>query len=168
MTYDWELRLPALDLLCGYYYDTEQSELFEHTKEELEKWAESVEASIEECDFIQPTDHFTTHDKEPGEILAGLDQLAQYKEIANAYLVRKQITSIPERKQYVLGLELNLPKGTDLDEAEEALYEKYINGLGEFEDTCVIILNDKKDLRKSLLSVESSLIYSVEDKEQAS
>lgn len=168
MSYDWELRLPALDLLCGYYYDTEQSELFEQTREELEKWAELVEASNEECDFIQPTDNFTAHDKDPEEILAGLEQLAQYREIAHAYLVRKQIKAIPERKQYVLGLELNLPKGTDLDEAEEALYEKYMNGLGEFEDTCVIILNDKKDLRKSLLSVESSRIYSLEDKEQAS
>ena len=102
------------------------------------------------------------------EILAGMNQLAQFREITKAYLVRKQITSIPERKQYVLGLDLTLPKSTDLDEAEEALYEKYINGLGEFEDTCVIILNDKKDLRKSLLRVENSLVYSVEDKEQAS
>lgn len=168
MSYDWELCLPALDLLCGYYYETEQSELFEQTREELEKWAETVEASNEECDFIQPTDHFTTHDKETEEILAGMNQLAQYTEITNAYLVRKQLTSIPERKQYVLGLDLALPKNTDLDEAEEALYEKYINGLGEFEDTCVIILNDNKDLRKSILSVDNALIYTVTDKEQAS
>ncbi len=168
MSYDWELRLPALDLLCGYYFETEQSELFEQTREELEKWEEIVEASNEECDFIQPTDHFTTHDKERKEILAGMNQLAQYREITKAYLVRKQITSIPERKQYVIGLELALPKGTDLEEAEAALYEKYMNGLGEFEDSCVIILNDKKDLRKSMLSVENSLIYSISEKEQAS
>ncbi|WLR54698.1 M48 family metallopeptidase [Mesobacillus subterraneus] len=168
MSYDWELRLPALDLLCGYYYETEQSELFENTREELEKWEEIVEASNVECDFIQPKDHFITHDKDSRELLAGINQLAQYKEITTAYLVRKQLASIPERKQYVLGLDLSLPKSTDLDEAEEALYEKYINGLGEFEDTCVIILNDKKDLRKSMLSVENSLIYSVSDKEQAS
>ena len=168
MSYDWELRLPALDLLCGYYYETEQSELFEQTREELEKWEEIVEASNEECNFIQPTDQFTTHDKATEEILAGMNQLAQYREITKAYLVRKQITSIPERKQYVLGLDLTLPKSTDLDEAEETLYEKYINGLGEFEDTCVIIINDKKDLRKSLLNVENSLIYSVHDKEKAS
>lgn len=167
-SYDWELRLPALDLLCGYYYETEQSDLFEKTRAELEKWEELVEASNEECDFIQPTDRFITHDKEREEILAGMNQLAQYREIAKAYLVRKQLTSIPERKQYVLGLDLQLPKSTDLDEAEEALYEKYVNSLGEFEDTCVIILNDKKDLRKSMLSIEDSLIYSVEDKEQAS
>jgi Zn-dependent protease with chaperone function len=167
-SYDWELRLPALDLLCGYYYETEESDLFEQTREELEKWEEIVEASDEECDFIQPTDHFTTHDKERKEILAGLNQLAQYREITKAYLVRKQITSIPERKQYVIGLDLALPKGTDLEEVESALYQKYINGLGEFEDSCVIILNDKKDLRKSMLSVENSLIYSIIDKEQAS
>lgn len=167
-SYDWELRLPALDLLCGYYYETEQSDLFEQTREELEKWEEIVEASNEECDFIQPTDHFTTHDKERKEILAGMNQLAQFREITKAYLVRKQITSIPERKQYVIGLDLALPKGTDLEEAEAALYEKYINGLGEFEDSCVIILNDKKDLRKSILSIDDSLIYSVSDKEQAS
>jgi Zn-dependent protease with chaperone function len=168
MSYDWELRLPGLDLLCGYYYETEQSELFEKTREELEKWEEIVEASNEECDFIQPKDRFITHDKESKEIIAGMNQLAQYKEVTNAYLVRKQLNSIPERKQYVLGLDLSLPKSTDLDEAEEALYEKYINGLGEFEDTCVIILNDKKDLRKSMLSVENSLIYTVEDNEQVS
>lgn len=168
MSYDWELRLPALDLLCGYYYETEQSELFEKTRAELENWEEIVEGSNEECDFIQPTDHFITHDKERKEIQAGINQLAQYREITKAYLVRKQLTSIPERKQYVLGLDLTLPKSTDLDEAEAALYEKYVNGLGEFEDTRVIILNDKKDLRKSMLSVENSLIYSVEDKEQAS
>lgn len=168
MSYDWELRLPGLDLLCGYYYETEQSELFEKTREELEKWEEIVEASNEECDFIQPKDRFITHDKESKEIIAGMNQLAQYKEITNAYLVRKQLNSIPERKQYVLGLDLSLPKTTDLDEAEEALYEKYINGLGEFEDTCVIILNDKKDLRKSMLNVENSLIYTVEDNEQVS
>jgi Zn-dependent protease with chaperone function len=168
MSYDWEVRLPALDLLCGYYYETEQSDLFEQTREELEKWEEIVEASNEECDFIQPTDHFTTHDKERQEILVGMNQLAQYREITKAYLVRKQITSIPERKQYVIGLELALPKDTDLEEAEAALYEKYMNGLGEFEDSCVIILNDKKDLRKSMLSVENSLIYSISDKEQAS
>ncbi|WP_226678406.1 M48 family metallopeptidase [Mesobacillus jeotgali] len=168
MSYDWELRLPGLDLLCGYYYDTEQSELFEKTRDELVKWEEIVEASNEECDFIQPTDHFITHDKNSKEILAGINQLALYKEITNAYLVKKQLTSIPERKQYVLGLDLSLPKSTDLDEAEEALYEKYINNLGEFEDTCVIILNDKKDLRKSLINVGNSLIYSVSDTEQAS
>lgn len=168
MSYDWELRLPGLDLLCGYYYDTEQTALFEQTREELEKWEAIVEASNEECEFIQPADHFIIHDKESKEILAGTNQLAQYKEITDAYLVRKQLTSIPERKQYVLGLDLSLPKSTDLDEAEEALYEKYINGLGEFEDTCVIILNGKKDLRKSILSVDGSLIYSVTDKEQAS
>jgi Zn-dependent protease with chaperone function len=167
-SYDWELRLPALDLLCGYYYETEQSDLFEQTREELEKWEEIVEASNEECDFIQPTDHFTTHDKVRKEILAGMNQLAQFREITKAYLVRKQITSIPERKQYVIGLDLALPKGTDLEEAEAVLYEKYINGLGDFEDSCVIILNDKKDLRKSILSVEDSLIYSISDKEQAS
>ncbi len=168
MSYDWELRLPGLDVLCGYYYETEQTELFEKTRVELEKWDQLVEASNEECDFIQPKDRFITHDKERQEILAGMNQLAQYKEITHAYLVRKQLNSIPERKQYVLGLELSLPKSTDLDEAEEALYEKYIHGLGEFEDTCVIILNDKKDLRKSLLNVENSLIYTVEDNEQAS
>jgi Zn-dependent protease with chaperone function len=168
MSYDWELRLPGLDLLCGYYYETEQSELFEKTRQQLEEWDQLVEASNEECDFIHPKDRFITHDKESKEILAGINQLAQFKEISNAYLVRKQLTSIPERKQYVLGLELSLPKSTDLDEAEEALYEKYMNGLGEFEDTCVIILNDKKDLRKSMLKIEDSLIYSVSDKEQAS
>lgn len=168
MSYDWELRLPGLDLLCGYYYETEQSELFEKTREELESWEEIVEASNEECDFVQPTDHFVTHDKGTEEIHAGINQLSQYKEITRAYLVRKQLASIPERKQYVLGLDLALPKSTDLNEAEDALYEKYMNGLFEFEDTCVIILNDKKDLRKSMLSVENPLIYSGADKEQAS
>ncbi|WP_170169072.1 M48 family metallopeptidase [Mesobacillus subterraneus] len=168
MSYDWELRLPGLDLLCGYYYETEQRELFEQTREELEKWEETVEASNEECDFIQPTDHFTTHDKERKEIMAGMSQLAQYREITKAYLVRKQIKAIPEREQYVLGLELSLPDSTDLDEAEEALYEKYINGLGEFENTCVVILNDIEDLRKSMQKVENSLIYTPSDKEQAS
>ncbi|CAM3883072.1 M48 family metallopeptidase [Mesobacillus thioparans] len=168
MSYDWELRLPGLDVLCGYYYETEQTELFEKTRERLEEWDQLVEASNEECDFIQPKDRFITHDKESQVILAGMNQLAQFKEITNAYLVRKQLNSIPERKQYVLGLDLSLPKSTDLDEAEEALYEKYIHGLGEFEDTCVIILNDKKDLRKSMLNVENSLIYTVEDNEQAS
>lgn len=168
MSYDWELRLPGLDLLCGYYYETEQSELFEKTREELESWEEIVEASNEECDFVQPTDHFVTHDKGTEEIHAGINQLSQYKEITRAYLVRKQLASIPERKQYVLGLDLALPKNTDLNEAEDALYEKYMNGLFEFEDTCVIILNDKKDLRKSMLSVENPLIYSGADKEQAS
>ncbi|WP_210367291.1 M48 family metallopeptidase [Bacillus sp. REN3] len=168
MSYDWELRLPGLDLLCGYYYETEQNDLFEKTREELERWEAIVEASNEECDFIQPTDNFTTHDKEREEILAGIDQLRQFSEITKAYLVRKQHASIPERKQYVLGLDLELPKGTDLEEAEAALYEKYINGLGEFEDTSVIILNDKKDLRKSILKIENSQIHSITDKEQAS
>ncbi|WP_176167208.1 M48 family metallopeptidase [Mesobacillus jeotgali] len=168
MSYDWELRLPGLDLLCGYYYETEQNELFEKTRDQLEEWEQLVEASNEECDFIHPNDRFIAHEKENKEILAGINQLEQFKEISNAYLVRKQLTSIPERKQYVLGLDLSLPKSTDLDEAEETLYEKYMNGLGEFEDTCVIILNDKKDLRKSMLKIEGSMIYSESDKEQAS
>jgi Zn-dependent protease with chaperone function len=168
MAHDWELRLAGLDLLCGYYYDTEQHERFEMTRTKLEEWEEAVEASNEECDFIEANDHFIQHDKGSEEMDEGIAQLAQFKEIANAFLVRKVIKAIPERKHYVIGLELQLPKGTELSEAEEALYEKYMNGLSEFEDSCVIILNDKKDLKKSMDKVENSLIYSVADTEKAS
>lgn len=168
MSYDWELRQSGLDLLCGYYHDTENQVLFNKTLAELESWEQAIEAAEAECDFIEPGDAFVTHDKGYEEMALGIAQFVAFKEIENAYLVRKIISAIPERKQYVIGLDLKLPKGTDLREAEENLYEKYINGLGEFENACVIILNDKKDLRKSILKVENSLIYSFGEKEEAS
>lgn len=165
---DWECKLPGLELLCDYYYSTEQTAAFEAARAELEEWADIVEQADEECDFIHHNDLFIPHDKPESEIIKGVEQITSHPEIIRAYLVRKVITSIPDRKQYLLALKVQMPKGPDQEEFEELLIEKYVNELYALENTSIIILNGKDDLAKNIRKVNGSVIFSVIKTVQAS
>ncbi|MFJ5712970.1 M48 family metalloprotease [Neobacillus sp. NPDC093127] len=165
---DWECRLNGLDSLCEYYHQTNQTEKLEETKEELEKWLEVVEQSDQECDYFYANDQYVSHDKSAKEIELGVQQLSLHPEIISAYLIRKVLTVIPERQQYVLALKVLTPKGTKHIENIEELYEKYVHELTAFTDTAIIILNEKDELLQKIKSIEYASIHSLKKSERVS
>ncbi|MFF2450249.1 M48 family metalloprotease [Neobacillus sp. NPDC058068] len=165
---DWECRLHGLDCLCEYYHQTSQKEKLEETKAELEKWLEIVEQSDQECNYFYANDQYVSHDKPAKEIELGVQQLSLHPEIMSAYLVRKVLTVIPERQQYVLALSVLTPKGTKLIENMEALYEKYVHELTAFTDTAVIILTEKDELLQKIKSIDHASIHCLIKSERVS
>ena len=165
---DWKARLPGLNMLCDYYFHNEMRKEFEAIRDELEKWEDLVDRSDEECNYFHPADLFVTADSSEQILTNGIEQIRKNTIITEAFLVRKVLTAIPERKQYLLGLNIIWPKGKNQEEFEEKLYEKYTEELSAFEDTGIVIFKEKDKLEESIRNIEGSMIFSRLKKDQAS
>ncbi|NHM32705.1 M48 family metallopeptidase [Neobacillus terrae] len=165
---DWEARLPGLNMLCDYYFHNDLRKEFEAVRDELEKWEDLVDQSDEECNYFHPADLFVSADVSEKMLTQGIEQIRKNTIITEAFLVRKVLAAIPERELFLLGLKVIMPKGKDVEEFEEKLYEKYTEELSAFENTAILILNGKGKLEESIKSVEGSRIYSRLKKDQAS
>jgi tetratricopeptide (TPR) repeat protein len=165
---DWEARLPGLNMLCDYYFHNEMRKEFEVVRDELEKWEDLVDRSDEECNYFHPADLFVTADSSEQILTHGIEQIRKNTIISEAFLVRKVLSAIPERKQYLLGLNIIWPKGKNQEEFEEKLYEKYTEELSAFEDTAIVIFKEKDKLEESIRNIAGSMIFSRLKKDQAS
>ena len=165
---DWDCRLHGLNSLCEYYHQTEQTEKLEETKAEFEKWLDLIEQSDHECNYFYVNDQFVSHDKPAKEIELSVQQLSLQQEVISAYLVRKVLTVIPERKQYVLALRVVLPKGSNLNGDMEQLHEKYVDELSGFTDTAIIIFNEDEELLRKIRLIGHATIYSRKKSERVS
>ena len=159
MEISWECKEEALDILCGFYYQTGQYVAFEETRAQLEAWSDRLKQFEEECGPIDENDQYVPHDLSDEDLEVTLESIGSQSEISEAYLVRKIIEVIPERKSYVLALKVKLPEGTDYERYTDQLMEKFTQELHTIEDTYFTIINGFEDLEKAVKVVEGSLVY---------
>ncbi|CEG29425.1 Protease HtpX [Bacillus sp. B-jedd] len=155
---DWELKEDALESLCEYYYYTGQTEAFEEARTQLEAWPNIIEQFEEEFVELNFEDHYVPHNQAPEEVSAIVDELGRHSEIIEAYLVRKVIELIPERKVYALALTVQIPEGAELEEYTDHLLEKYAQEFQLPENIHFYILNGFEDFEKKVKEVGGSLI----------
>lgn len=103
-------------------------------------------------------DHYVPHDQAPEEVGAIVDELSRHSEIVEAYLVRKVIDLIPERKVYSLALTVQVPEDMDQEEYTDQLLEKYVQELQISENIQFYILNGYEDFEEKVKEVEGSQI----------
>jgi Zn-dependent protease with chaperone function len=159
MKLDWECKGPALDILCHYYYRIEDFENFEIIRTQLEGWNELLIQSDEEVNYLSTKDQFVFHEFDEQKLDKRITQLKEQSTIQEAYLVKKELKAIPERKQYVLGIYADMPKGVDQKIYIDELYDKFTNELYFFQHTNVVILNEDKKMTTHLKTTPQSLIY---------
>ncbi|WP_419955210.1 M48 family metallopeptidase [Neobacillus niacini] len=155
---DWELKEEALESLCKYYYYTGQMEAFEETSAQLEAWPNTIKQFEEEFQTLSLDDHYVTHNQAPEEVAAIVDELSRYNEIVDAYLVRKVVELIPERKVYALALTVQVPENIDQVEYTDQLLEKYAQEFQIAENVHFYILNGYEDFEKKVKEVKGSQI----------
>ncbi|WP_066315826.1 M48 family metallopeptidase [Bacillus sp. FJAT-29814] len=155
---DWELKEEALDTLGKYYYYTGQMEAFEETRAQLEAWPNILKQFEEESAALSLDDHYVPHDKAPEEVAAIADELSRHSEIVEAYLVRKVIELIPERKVYSLALTVQVPEDIDQVEYTDQLLGKFAQELEVAENIHFYILNGYEDFEKKVKDIEGSQI----------
>lgn len=155
---DWELKEEALEALSKYYYYTGQMEAFEETRAQLEAWPNIIKQFEEESGALSLDDYYVPHDKAPEEVTAIVDNLSRRSEIVKAYLVRKVIELIPERKVYSLALTVQVPEDIDQVEYTDQLIGKYAQEFQIAENIHFYILNGYEDFEKKVKEVEGSQI----------
>ncbi|OCA82227.1 hypothetical protein A8F94_20140 [Bacillus sp. FJAT-27225] len=156
---DWELKEEALEALSEYYYYTGQLEAFEDAQAQLEAWPDTLKQFEEESGSVNLDDQYVPHDKDHEEVAEIADELSHHSEIVEAYLVRKVIELIPERKAYALALMVEIPEDTDQEEYTDQLLEKYAQELQIAENIHFYILNGYEDFEKKVKEVEESHIF---------
>ncbi|RHW40371.1 hypothetical protein D1B31_12545 [Neobacillus notoginsengisoli] len=155
---DWELKEEALESLCEYYYYTGQMEAFEEARAQLEAWPNIIEQFDEEFAALSFDDHYVPHNQTPEEVAAIVDELSRHNEISEAYLVRRVIELIPERKVYALALTVQIPEDVEQEEYTDQLLEKYAQEFQIPENIHYYILNGFEDFEKKVKEVEGSFI----------
>lgn len=155
---DWELKEEVLESLCKYYYYTGQMEAFEETRAQLEAWPNTIKQFEEEFETLSLDDHYVPHYQAPEEVAAIVDELSRHNEVVEAYLVRKVVELIPERKVYALALTVQVPEDIDQVEYTDQLLEKYAQEFQIAENVHFYILNGYEDFEKKVKEVEGSQI----------
>lgn len=155
---DWELKEETLESLCKYYYYIGQMEAFEETSAQLEAWPNTIKQFEEEFQSLSLDDHYVPHNQAPEEVAAIVDELSRHNEIVEAYLVRKVVEFIPERKVYALALTVQVPENIDQVDYTDQLLEKYAQEFQIAENVHFYILNGYEDFEKKVKEVKGSQI----------
>ncbi|MEH7012369.1 M48 family metallopeptidase [Neobacillus niacini] len=163
MEITWECREKVLNMLCEYYYYTNQAEAFEDTRSQLAEWENTLKEYEEQIRSNSEEDHYVPHDKFAEEVAAAVEEISFHSEITEAYLVRRILDLIPERKNYILALKVQIPEDTAQEVYMNQLMEKYSNELHIFDDTYFYLLNGYEEFEKKVKAVDHSLIFSTVD-----
>jgi Zn-dependent protease with chaperone function len=155
----WEQRLAAYDMYCWYYHEIQDEERFEQAKERYFSWSEILEKSDREAGYVSEDDNFAPHDKTLEEIEACVEQLSTQSAILEAYLVKKNLTVIPERVQYILGILVDVPSKEFTEELDEELSEQYSELVAGLSNTSVILLNENEGLFQAFSNGAGKPIY---------
>ncbi|MEE9613986.1 MAG: M48 family metallopeptidase [Thermodesulfobacteriota bacterium] len=142
------------DFLMGEGRAKEAREYWDMARDraEMEEWAMSERASLGDGDSLLP------HAVAEKEVEAIAGQLRAYKDIKEAYLVRKSVRLLPEKPLYILGVVRSWPRFSLYSDDDYG--RKLAEGLKLPGDGFVIVLDGKmKDLGKRMKHVYGSKIY---------
>jgi Zn-dependent protease with chaperone function len=159
MELDWECKEKALNMLCEYYYYTDQEDAFENTRAQLAEWETTLIRYDEQMGMNSEEDHYVPHDKLAEEVASAVEEISLHSEITEAYLVRRIIDLIPERKNYLVALKVQIPEEADQEEYLSQLTEKYSKELHLLDDTFFYFLNGYEEFEKKVKAVDHSLIF---------
>lgn len=159
MEITWECKEKVLNMLCEYYYYTQQADAFENTRAQLAEWEETLKGYEEQIGSNSEEDHYVPHDKYEEEVAAAVEEISFHSEITEAYLVRRILDLIPERKNYLLAIKVEIPEDTNQEEYLNQLTEKYSKELHIGEDTFFYFLNGYEEFEKKVKDVDHSLIF---------
>ncbi len=162
---EWSLKERALDTLCAFYYYTGRQQALEEARAQLDAWPDALKQFEVETSEINTETPFIPHEKPASELNSLLETISAQSQITEAFLVRQALSSIPERKHYVLCLKVLVPENVDQQEYFNELLKVYAEPL--LEDGYVYIINGCEDIEESVKKVENSLIYTVSRQEIA-
>lgn len=139
--------------------------------EEAEKYYERGRAQADMLDKAQAeraelrfSDSYAEHGLAAEEMAKIVDQLREYEDVAEAYLIRKVVKYFPESPLYVCGIEPKKKKKRELsDEARAALKDLLASNLAFPGEAFVVILSStNQKMRTIMRGIEGSLIYRAE------
>jgi Zn-dependent protease with chaperone function len=147
MDLNWTCRLDGLELLCNFYYRMGDQEQFEYYLNRMQQWEETLEESDSERDYPSAGDQYAQHDLGEDVINQIRVHLEKFPVIREAYLVRRFLKVIPERKQYLLGII------ADSEVNPDEFFEGWI-----LEDAALLDLAHEDELKKQLQLIPGSLL----------
>lgn len=95
--------------LATYYMRTGQASLIPGMMEETRATQHGVEKAVEAWQKVAHTDAFLPHSLDLATVLAVRETLARERDVASAYIVRKEIPGLPLTKGYLVALEIKPP-----------------------------------------------------------
>lgn len=119
---DWVWYLPGLEMLFDYYCD-HQSPLQEKLSKKIDRVKKLEEQASEEIYYFSESDSFEPNDQSVEAFFPVIRILQSYLPIQELYIVKKKLTTIPDRKVYVFAVTLD-PKNTEqVKQCEEKIYQ---------------------------------------------
>lgn len=157
---DWTFE--GYKLIYGFFLYKGQTEEAERYRKRAEERYQIWQLYKQERSIVTERDTLQPHELPPEEIAALCQQLAELEEVQEAYLVRKQVTHLPEHPFYVLGV---VRKRPFFETSREGGDQKAIEHLAEQIETplhlWITLLNQENSgkLKKKISRVEKALIY---------
>jgi Zn-dependent protease with chaperone function len=141
--------------------------LSQNRKEEAQVYYERGRAQADLLDLAQAeraqinyTDRYTHHQLADEALAKITAKLAEYDEVAEAYLVRKEVQYFPNFPLYVCGIEPKKEKRARSDEANAALSDVLARNLEFPGETFVIVFaSGNQRMRRLMEEIEGSRIY---------
>lgn len=119
---------------------------------------EEILLAQQERSSISPSDRFEPHGLSASEAANLVEQLSGYREVKEAYLVRKTLQYFPEKPFYVLGI-IRRRGLIESEEAEPKLLKKLMTELTLPNQTWIICLNKDKAMKQILQQTAGKAIY---------
>ncbi|WP_445249737.1 hypothetical protein [Microcoleus sp. OTE_8_concoct_300] len=119
---------------------------------------EEISLAQQERSSISVGDRFESHDLSASAQAKLVEQLSRYRQVKEAYLVRKTLQYFPETPFYVLGI-IRRRGFIELEEAEPNLLKKLMIELALPNQTWVICLNKDRAMTKILQQTAGQAIY---------
>jgi Zn-dependent protease with chaperone function len=153
--------LPGCEVIYGFLMRCGKEEQATAYFNRAERQAIDIDMAQQERAFLGFEDSYIPHELPVEKIQKLRQQLARYPEIAEAYLVRKQVKHFPEEKLYGLGLVVRSDWYKTRSEEEDAAYAQRIANAVEFEgETIVFVINSStKKLKQIMVEIPGSQIY---------
>jgi hypothetical protein len=159
-------NLSEKELLQGTVSASQYNKLQEAMTATLPKTQQQSGASDDDLRLAQleragvtDRDHFEPHGLDAAALTNLTQQFSRYRQIKQAYLVRKTVNYFPEKPFYVLGIVRR--KGLiESEEAENKLMAKLMTELVFPDQTLVMGLNKNKAIAKQLQQIDNAAIYS--------
>lgn len=119
---NWVWYLPGLEMLSEYYQGHSSPKLESLTKK-IERVKALEEKASEEIYYFSESDAFEPHDQSVQAFWPVIRILRSYLSIRDLYIVKKKLTTIPDRKVYVFAVTLDRMDEEQVKQCEEKIYQ---------------------------------------------
>lgn len=155
MEADYDFVIPGNQLLFQYFMGLGRSKEAETYFDKAMEFARTLKLAEEERQ-VKLDRNYIYHGLPSEQVQEIVQQLKQYPELSQAYLVRRKVRYLPNRPMYVLGIVRN-----HSGKSRESLIDRIASQVSFPGETFVVELNWENRKLKSIRKIQGALIYKI-------